>query len=455
MRTSALILASLLVACGGRNDDTPLSQAGSRSASAGSETSGASGTAGFDEARAGAPAMGGTVAGGAAGEVEAAAGGAAGEVEGAAGDASTSYLLPSDCEPRGSEATGTSCSLSAFCSSIPQVVSCARLESGRWRCTSQLHHAERIYELEGAQGIQACGVAVGLSTEDQLKLGQESCESAPYDVDGYCLADRTCARPIEVDFAPSARAWLTRYGSAECTAASDQARFNCGCHDLDKTKAYYVSVGASTPMCGPLAEFCLSATGPDAPAEPSCLLTLATESAAGCERVQACSQPGALDATGASPRVGEQSVNCEPGENGMAVCYCSTRDSLFQFGLAAAPNQTTCASAILNCDANAEIKATGEATCATLSQTTDGMLTLFAEVQCKQPAAVDGRPIVAYESRTTSCSREQESDPWRCSCWTERGNQDLPLILANTSASDTSALATKTCLQQLPVHLGL
>ena len=452
MRSSAVILASLVVGCGivGRNDDDPLGQAGSGFAAAGSETSGASGraesggSAGLGKGGAGAPAFGGTATGGAAGEV----GGAAGEAPG------TTLLLPSGCEPRGSEVNEGNCSLSAFCDSIPQIVSCVRLESGRWRCASQLHHPERSYEIDGAQGIQACAVAVGLSSEDQLKLSKESCESAPYDVAGYCLVDRTCARPIELDFAPSARAWLTRYGSAECRAASDPARFTCGCHGPDKTQAFDVSVDSSSLLCGPLAEFCLSATGPDAPAGPSCLLTLATESAAGCERQEACSRPGPSDASGSSPSLGGRYAICEPGENGTADCYCSTRDSLFNFGIAAAPNQTSCASAILNCEAKAEIKATGDATCAVLSQTTDDLLSADAEVRCKQPATVDGRPIVAYEPRITRCSRDQESDPWTCYCSASVGDHFLPLIGANTVASDACALATQTCLQQVPFHLG-
>jgi hypothetical protein len=317
-------------------------------------------------------------------------------------------------------------------------------------------------EIEGAVGLQACAVATGLSAKDQLNLGPDTCElvkDAPGP--GYCATSLICGPAVEVDFAPNVHARLARYGSASCAPITSPNAIACGI-GVDETSASDdFGVYSDTLDCRSLLEFCMKTTAPGFDGPPSCIVTQATSTADGCQRSNLCSlsaaPPPSPDHTSKTPafsKVETSYATCEPGSNGGSSCYCSGPQSLFQFQIGSAPNDTACADALANCEPTADIQVAGAPTCQQTSQTlgTDGC---DADLSCTQPATVDGRQIVAEGRLVVACIRSSQGRPWSCSCASDQLTATFPLNAAsNVTSAEACALAQTPCLEHIPVHLG-
>ena len=70
------------------------------------------------------------------------------------GDPGQALLLPSSCEARTQMATDDSCTLYAYCDSIPYITTCRRLDSGRWQCSPKLATRSGPTRLKGPVGIK-------------------------------------------------------------------------------------------------------------------------------------------------------------------------------------------------------------------------------------------------------------------------------------------------------------
>lgn len=457
----------IVVACGGSSGKRAptLGATGGSDGMAGHTGSAAPFDAGASDAPAGSPSgTGGThgsTGGQAGGQVDggASGGGAGAPPTGAGGlagglDPQGSLLLPPHCEPRGRSESGTSCMLSAFCDSFPHVTSCQRLTSGRWRCTSEPGHQDRIYEIEGAEGVQACAVATGLSSKEQLKLGDDSCvPTAESTADGYCMTEMVCGPMIEVDFAPAVRARLARYGSSECVQRMDVPAIDCGFRFRGVTVRPDLSVWSSSLSCRPWLELCMSTTAPNFSGPPTCVVTRAVSSTEGCERHELCTNLPPSRLGPGLPALETRYVNCEPEAGGGARCACSGRDSGFQFQVSAPPDDGLCSAFSTSCLPTADIEVTGEVTCQQESATLNGN-GCEADLTCTYPATVDGRAIVGKGRLVVMCGRRDGGSPWSCSCASDQATATFTLGATGATSAQACARAPQECRQRIPVRVG-
>lgn len=81
-----------------------------------------------------------------------------------------------------------------------------------------------------------------------------------------------------------------------------------------------------------------------------------------------------------------------PSDSSTSRCYCSDQSTTFAFQVET--EQSSCATTSFACYEDADIRATGEATCSPAYQIADER-SCEADLDCTQPASVDGHPIIA------------------------------------------------------------
>jgi hypothetical protein len=153
-------------------------------------------------------------------------------------------------------------------------------------------------------------------------------------------------------------------------------------------------------------------------------------------------------------RLEPRSASCAPLLGGGAECYCSGRDSTFNFQLADAPDDASCESSSLNCADDAVIKATGAPSCQPTSLTAFGSDSCEVDLSCVQGATVDGREIVAEGRLIVECGRAEQGMPWWCGCASDQTSARFQLGAADVSAWQACGQAPAGCLEHLNVHLG-
>jgi len=463
---------------GGRGGTAPQGAAGTNGAAGASSTGGVPGSGG-SPGQGGVPGSGagagGMVggpslpgAGGGAGSSPGAGGGAGGGPRGggpgpapsggaggqaAGGNSGQVSLLPSSCEARSQSSTAYSCTLSAFCDGIPYITDCQRLDDTRWQCASQTRYPGRIYEVEGAAGVQACAAVTGVTTQDPLALGADSCVTLTYVTDsGNCSASVVCGPYVAADLAPGVRVRLARYGEIYCGAISSPQTIDCELR-FDNSTSNDLGVFSDTAACQSILEFSMLAAGPGFVGPRSCLTTQRTSTADGCQRDELCSLPAPTTEAPGYPAVEGRYAACEPASGGGAACYCSAGESLFMFHTAAPADDGACADTITSCEPSAVIQPTGDPTCQPTSSTTTAN-SCEADLDCTQPATIDGRAVVADGRLLVQCARLQQGRPWSCTCASDQLTASFSLGTSSATPAQACTQAPQACLQHIPVHLG-
>jgi len=365
--------------------------------------------------------------------------------------------LPTNCEPRGTEMDANNCKLSAFCDGFPYIASCQQISDGRWRCHNDPPPTDRIFEIEGVTGLQPCAVAIGLNAKPQLVLGKDVCDASyganvpPPDA---CLLDLVCGPPVEVDFAPGARAWLTRYGSVDCertTALS--STIQCTFTSRERPKVMGVGVTSDTLACRPLLELALSANAPGFAGPRNCAVTHLGALEGGCQRSELCTKPPGATPDPAALNVEALSSECGPAAGGGSDCDCQGPQGYFTFHLAEPPTDALCAAASTACSVIATNKAAGDASCK--QDIHDSSDTYCAATYvCTEPATFDGRSGVANGSLQVECVRQERGMPWLCSCASDQVIAKFPLGTSSATPDQACARAPQECLKNIPLHLG-
>lgn len=463
---------------GGRGGTVPQSAAGT-SGAAGASSTGGSAASGGMPGQGGVPGSGSGAGGAAGGPSFPGAGGGAGSSPGggggaeggprgggpgpspsggaggqaAGGDTGQALLLPSSCQVRSQSTTPYSCTLSAYCDGIPYITACQLVDDTRWQCASQTRYPGRIYEVEGVAGVQPCAVVTGVSAQDPLTLGADSCVTLT-NVTGAdtCSASMVCGPSVAADFAPGVRVRLARYGEIECSSISSPQTIDCELR-FDESTRNELGVFSDTPACQSILEFSMLTAGPGFVGPRSCLTTQRSATADGCQRNELCSLPAPTTEAPAYPTVEGRYADCAPVSGGGAACYCSVGESLFMFHTAAAADDAACANTITSCEPSAVIEATGDPTCQPTSNTTTTN-SCDADLDCAQPATIDGRPVVAAGRLLVHCARLQQGRPWSCSCASDQLTASFSLGTASATAAEACAQAPQACLQHIPVHLG-
>lgn len=313
---ACLLGLGFLLGCGGSASREPHdSQPPRTTGDAGNDSAGADGGSGVagtrgavDSAGRGGVASGASASGGSSPEP-------LGGMPGVGGDAGTAptLQLPPGCEPRARMETADACSLAVYCDTASELTSCRRLDSGRWQCQCELQHAERIYQMENADGLPACALAASLCSQDELELGEESCEQT-HEPQGSsnCRSDVACGRPIDLAPDVNARAWLMRLSWASCELAESGKTYRCGCSDGGVATDYELLVEGDTLDCRPLLDFCLSGATPEFVGAQQCLLTNAASDSYGCHRNETCVVPMPLNDDVSLVKVEPRYTSCTP-----------------------------------------------------------------------------------------------------------------------------------------------
>lgn len=482
IRRIVLGTAALLVACGrstspdgdGRLPGSGGSEVGGASgASAGGRSGGSApegGEAGSEDGGRGGGNPGGAAGKGASGQTGlgggssvggASTGAAAGQTAGTNASSGTGgvggempLLLPEGCEPRAQSEDADKCSLGVFCGVEPNLTDCVRLSPDVWQCSCQLANNDRIYEIEGAPGIQACAVAAGLCSVDELELGDETCtESSSTSGLDECALELSCGTPITVDFAPNVRASLMEYGSGACGRGNGTVPFECSCEHDGGYHDYGLLAGSGTVACRPLVDFCMTEVEPNFDEPTVCFERYAESSSGACDLLWDCATPMRLTDEVSLAKVDPRYSNCTLEGPSSSSCYCSTRDTSFAFDVDAEPVADVCASSILNCDEGVSIQPLGQPDCQATSQTA-GVDFCDADLSCAQPATVDGREIVSNGRLLVYCVQTAAAEPWWCSC---ASNQDSTIFEFGAPASDAwdvCSAAPAGCLERMAVFIG-
>lgn len=453
-----LLGLGFLVGCGGSaSRDRHGSQPPPATGDAGNDSGGADGgrgvagtTGAVDLAGRGGGASGATASGGSTPEP---LGGTTG-VAGGAG-AAPGLPLPPGCEPRSHMETADACSLAVYCDTASQLTSCRRLDSGRWQCQCQLGHPDRVYQMEDAVGLPACALAASLCAEDELELGEESCEPT-HEPQGSsnCRSDVACGKPIELAPDVKARAWLMRLITASCELSESGKTYRCRCSDGGVATDYDLLVEGDTLDCQPLLDFCLSGATPEFVGAQQCLLTNGASDSDGCYRNEICVVPMPLSDDVSLVKGEPRYSSCTPLPGGGAECYCAPGDdATFMFQLPGAADEAACESSSLNCGEDAVIEAKGPPRCepAPLTAYTDSC---ESDLNCLQDATVDDREIVAEGRLLLACARTGSGMPWWCSCASDQETARFELGAPELSAGQACEQAPAGCLEHLSVHLG-
>lgn len=443
-------------AAGGATGGSAPSDGKAGNVGSGGIAAGTGGAAGGVSGRGGVPGgvagSGGRSSPGGDGAVQPGTGGAGGQKP--ADDPGQALLLPPSCKAVTQMATDDGCTLNAFCDSFPYVTSCQRLDSGRWSCSSDPHHPDRVYEIEGAAGIQSCAIATWLSTEDQLKLGEDTCQPMLESVaSDSCTTDMFCGTTVVADFAPNAHVVLPRYGSVECSRVTFPDAISCGFRFNETSRSDDLGVFSDSPSCSSLVEFCMKTTAPAFDGPRTCLPAQATSTPDGCQRSELCTLPLPSTETAGFPSIESRYASCEPGAGGVSTCYCSVASSSFMFQVASAPDDAACAATITSCEPTADIQATAAATCQPTSHT-ESSDACDADLSCTEPATVDGREVVADGRMLVRCGRAQRGWPWSCSCASDQLTATFSLGSPTATPAQACSQAPQECLKHIPVHVG-
>ena len=450
----------ILVACGGRsrnagkngNDD---GSGGDTSGSlGGADTDGGDGASGGRRDRA---SGGSNEAGGSGG----AAGGSGGATTHSGGDSSTGsggqapLLLPDDCELKHNSEDDNSCILAANCTRASNLAQCQLLPSGNWQCSCELYNSDRVYEVSGAAGLNACAVAVSLCANDNLELGEEECD----DRDGtpgenYCDTSLACGQPITLDFASGVDAWLMDYTTATCNRSGNDQDFECECTHKNTSKRRGVIADNASDACDALATFCRDEPTPDLDEPETCELNSKDSTADSCNLQQTCITPIAEQDGVTIGDLAFRGATCTRIDATRSRCTCSGVDSIFSFEVEAQPNTSSCETTSLNCSKDVELQATGDATCAPTSQYS-GVDFCSVDLDCRQPATADGRPLVAHGRLLTLCRQESAGEPWWCSCTSDQESVTFEYGPTQQTPWEICEDAPTRCQELMPVHLGI
>jgi hypothetical protein len=364
-----------------------------------------------------------------------------------------SLPLPDGCKAQSGSETEFSCYLTVLCGTDERANDCIRLSSGRWECDCG---RGRVFEIEGAEGFLACAAMAEVCPVTDTE-GDPSCRMLGGRSSTYrCELEQACGRSVDVTEVPGARAWLLEYSSADCARSDPRLPFDCACVVGDVGQNYGVISESSGDACQPLLDFCVSGETPTYDGPTECIDTLATEDMYGCTLEETCSTPMRLTDEASLVQVQEWYSGCQPIQPTGSRCTCSDYsgyDGFFEFDLTANATAATCASAILNCADVGNVERRGTVACQTDNQMA-GLDYCNASLACSQPAAVNGREIVARGPMMVLCRQRTPGESWWCSCASGEDSEIFELGTPSATGWQACTAATERCPDALPLFIG-
>ncbi len=454
---AALALMAGLAACGGTSSRRDGAAGGAGAAGGVPGAAGDKATSGGALAGGGGKSGSGGSPGGGSGSLggSPSAGASPGEAGAAGEGAATGLSLPPGCTARAPTETADLCGLAVDCEGAPSVrTSCSRLDSDEWQC--QCANSESMYRLANAAGLHACALAARLCAEPELQLGAESCEHTSAESDAEsCGVEFVCSKPVELDAATDAQAWLLRFGSGRCRQWLPGRTFACDCLNGTEKKFHTVLADSFEPICSPFADFCSTRTEPSFEGDELCLLDYASSDGEGCGRAESCGPQLPLTEDVSLIRLDQRHASCTAAAGGGSECSCSTSSTGFNFRLATPPVDASCEAGMPMCAPSAVFERQGSPTCTPPDPGADDSDACDTFLRCEQAATVGDRGLVAYGSMNAVCRRLAPGQPWFCSCASGPDTARFELGATGANANQACAQASAACLQEPGLYLGM
>jgi hypothetical protein len=295
-----------------------------------------------------------------------------------------------------------------------------------------------------------------LCAAEEPQTGELSCSAVrKQSSTNDCQLEQACGSAVDVSSVSGARAWLMDYGSSGCWRANDELPFACSCTVDSVITEYGLLAESGASACEPLLDFCNSGRTPTYDGPTICFDDTRLASGDGCLLDQICATSMRLTDDVSLALVEPWGANCTPSEIGPSGsrCYCAGTNELFDFDVAAEPNDETCRTQIRNCTDDVTIVPQGEVDCRPEGQTA-GTDFCYAHLACLQDATVDGRQIVARGRMTAYCRQASAGQPWWCSCLSNEDSTIFELGSASSTSWDACTAAGDRCVDSLPVHIG-
>jgi len=177
---------------------------------------------------------------------------------------------PADCESVSQSEDADTCSYEYRCDGRTHFDSCRREAGGTWGCDcGTFSTASRNFEIEGIEGLEACGVIARICESDDVPVSPErTCRAKESGVeDDTCAARATCGNELDLtDFDDVAEGIVVRevqnYRSECQPVVADYGLFvdgffDCSCDGDTVGHDDYMLSGASVEdLCEPLVWFC-------------------------------------------------------------------------------------------------------------------------------------------------------------------------------------------------------
>lgn len=359
--------------------------------------------------------------------------------------------LPAGCDAGQRGESADSCYLNTSCLQASDLVFCSRLDSGRWACHCNFNNTERIYEVDGAEGLDACAAASHYCGKDELELGEDECEPFGDSSENGCHLTLECGRTIQGDATPGARVRVADLVSSGCERTADTDAFDCWCAYDGKETRHRVGTESASNACSALGQFCRGAEATPLDEPEMCVPEHELIDSGSCDRLDTCVTPVAVLQDAVISQVQQRGAHCVASGATSSQCYCSEVDSIFSFEVDAPDN--TCGTSILNCGKDVNIEATGTPTCAPTSLTTT-YSSCETDLDCTQPATVDGRTLTAVGRLLVYCRQTAFDEPWWCSCASNQESAVFEYGAPEESSWDVCSAAPARCLEHLSIHVG-
>jgi hypothetical protein len=355
---------------------------------------------------------------------------------------------PPNCQSVSQSGDAQQCSYEFSCDAQTHFTNCSLETATRWACEcGTFSGPSKHYEIEGVESLEACGLIASACMTEMPAVGPVTCEQRERTADAStCGARDTCGTALDLGPNITARA-VDEYRSS-CSPGQSvlfpQGGYSCTCEGgaLDR-REWAVGGPALEDVCGPMVEFCVKEMSPDRSGTEKCAdESLASSSASDCGLLQYCGWPVDLGDGVTLMTISERDTTCQQ-QNGVWQCGCVYNgESLYFDANVTAQSPDICRTIAPMCQPDATFERVGTPTC-TPSYPTSDAASCSVELDCTQPATLNGIKITGYGKLLLDCTRDSSGTSWHCSCASSASTTTFDLA----SASDPSQVCVDAASQ--------
>jgi hypothetical protein len=247
---------------------------------------------------------------------------------------------PPNCQSVRQAEDAETCAFEYTCDKRTHYDSCSRDSDGGWACEcGTFSTPTRYFELEGIEGLAACGLIAHICESDVPVSTLRTCRTKEGGVeDGTCWARATCGYAL--DLGPDIAGRIVEEYRSACEPtdywAFTEGGFSCSCRGgaFDR-ELYLLTAPSIDTLCKPMLDFCTAeqppvytdrvcgASEPSGVVEQACPMDPDCQ---GCVMTLACGPAAPLEPGVSIVGLGDspyRSVACRP-DQGELQCTCET-----------------------------------------------------------------------------------------------------------------------------------